>query len=242
MQICRAFVNSLGRQRGRPLAARIRPGDRARQSQHLQPRPEPPEIQSQVAPDDARRRWRGATMSCRVCERSTGGGVLRIVRCAAVRRRGDGRAACAWSVCGGPRGAGAAALCGEFSFPASCRIARARHFGSAWQYCFLVLIALALLRLQAPMIAVCALGLPLMFVLYLYEIDVQPRSDHSFTGTYRVAGCRARCRVGAADRPLWSPTSTMCHSMTRRSRRQRFLSGSRFLSAAQSSCSFPRWR
>jgi hypothetical protein len=38
----------------------------------------------------------------------------------------------------------------------------------------LVMIVLALLRLQAPLIAVCALGLPLMFVLYLYEINVRP--------------------------------------------------------------------
>ena len=37
---------------------------------------------------------------------------------------------------------------------------------------FLVLIALALLRWQAPMIALCAFGFPLMFVLYLYEADM----------------------------------------------------------------------
>ena len=37
---------------------------------------------------------------------------------------------------------------------------------------FLLLIALAMLRWQAPMIAVSALGLPLMFLLYLYEADI----------------------------------------------------------------------
>ncbi|MDT5100984.1 MAG: hypothetical protein QOC76_4721 [Mycobacterium sp.] len=37
---------------------------------------------------------------------------------------------------------------------------------------FLLLIALALLRWQAPVIAISALGLPLVFVLYLYEADV----------------------------------------------------------------------
>lgn len=37
---------------------------------------------------------------------------------------------------------------------------------------FLLLIALALLRWQAPMIAVSSLGLPLVFLLYLYEADV----------------------------------------------------------------------
>ena len=37
----------------------------------------------------------------------------------------------------------------------------------------LVLIALALLRWQAPLIALAALGLPLIFVLYLHEIDVR---------------------------------------------------------------------
>jgi hypothetical protein len=36
---------------------------------------------------------------------------------------------------------------------------------------FLLLIALALLRWQAPMIAISALGLPLVFLLYLYEAD-----------------------------------------------------------------------
>ena len=37
---------------------------------------------------------------------------------------------------------------------------------------FLLLIALGLLRWQAPMIAVSALGLPMMFLIYLYEANV----------------------------------------------------------------------
>ena len=37
---------------------------------------------------------------------------------------------------------------------------------------FLLLIALGLLRWQAPMIAVSALGLPLIFLLYLYEANI----------------------------------------------------------------------
>ena len=37
---------------------------------------------------------------------------------------------------------------------------------------FLLLIALGLLRWQAPMIAVSALGLPLVFLLYLYEANI----------------------------------------------------------------------
>jgi hypothetical protein len=37
----------------------------------------------------------------------------------------------------------------------------------------LVLIALALLRWQAPLIAVCVIGLPLIFVLYFFEIGVR---------------------------------------------------------------------
>jgi hypothetical protein len=37
---------------------------------------------------------------------------------------------------------------------------------------FLLLIALGVLRWQAPMIAVSALGLPLVFLLYLYEADI----------------------------------------------------------------------
>ena len=37
---------------------------------------------------------------------------------------------------------------------------------------FLVLVALALLRWQAPMIVISALALPFMFVLYLYAVDI----------------------------------------------------------------------
>ena len=37
---------------------------------------------------------------------------------------------------------------------------------------FLLLIALALLRWQSPLIAIAALGLPLVFLLYLYEAEV----------------------------------------------------------------------
>ncbi len=37
---------------------------------------------------------------------------------------------------------------------------------------FLLLVVLAVMRWQAPMIAVIALGLPLVFVLYLYQADV----------------------------------------------------------------------
>jgi hypothetical protein len=37
---------------------------------------------------------------------------------------------------------------------------------------FLVLVALALLRWQAPLIAVSALGLPLLFIFYLHESDI----------------------------------------------------------------------
>jgi hypothetical protein len=36
-----------------------------------------------------------------------------------------------------------------------------------------VQVALALLRLQAPLIAIGATGLPLIFVLYMYEINVR---------------------------------------------------------------------
>ena len=37
---------------------------------------------------------------------------------------------------------------------------------------FLLLVAFALLRMQAPLIAVSALGFPLLFILYLHEADV----------------------------------------------------------------------
>lgn len=48
-----------------------------------------------------------------------------------------------------------------------------RPFGVALAVLVLVMIALALLRWQAPLIVICALGIPLVFVLYLYESDVK---------------------------------------------------------------------
>jgi hypothetical protein len=45
-------------------------------------------------------------------------------------------------------------------------------FGVGLAILFLVLIALALLRWQAPLITISALGFPLVFLLYLHEADV----------------------------------------------------------------------
>ena len=63
----------------------------------------------------------------------------------------------------------------------------------------LALVAFALLRMPAPLIAVAALGLPLLFLIYLREADAF-RDLPPATGAHRGVGCRARCRVGAADR------------------------------------------
>ncbi len=65
---------------------------------------------------------------------------------------------------------------------------------------FLLLIALGLLRWQAPMIAVSALGLPLMFLLYLYEANIHRDLTLRDAGADRVAWHRARRRMGARDR------------------------------------------
>jgi hypothetical protein len=48
---------------------------------------------------------------------------------------------------------------------------------------FLLLIVLALLRWQAPMIAVCALGFPLLFLLYLREANVRAVASKSLVST-----------------------------------------------------------
>ena len=78
---------------------------------------------------------------------------------------------------------------------------------------FLLLIALAMLRWQAPMIAVSALGLPLMFLLYLYEADIH--RDLTLRSLVPTALLGIGLGVGWALRPAhWSPTSTMCHWLT----------------------------
>ena len=56
-------------------------------------------------------------------------------------------------------------------FPHLSRRSR-RPFRVALAVLVLALIALALLRWQAPLIVICALGFPLVFLLYLHESDV----------------------------------------------------------------------
>jgi hypothetical protein len=51
---------------------------------------------------------------------------------------------------------------------------------------FLALIALALLRWQAPLITISALGFPLVFVLYLHEADVQPVRSLALTAVIGI--------------------------------------------------------
>lgn len=51
---------------------------------------------------------------------------------------------------------------------------------------FLALIALALLRWQAPLITISALGFPLVFVLYLHEADVQPERSLVLTAAIGI--------------------------------------------------------
>ena len=105
---------------------------------------------------------------------------------------------------------------------------------------FLLLIALALLRWQAPMIAVSALGLPLVFLLYLYEADIH--RDLTLRSLVPTAVLGVGLGVGWAWRlARWSPTSTMCRSATgveeAGAGRGRRGPGRR----ARSSCWYPRW-
>ena len=116
-------------------------------------------------------------MACRVCEtdvpaaafcgtcgaqlsaaRGDGRGRLRLGAYAAARV--STRCGCRWSA----------------RSSRTCRIGRVRRFESALAILLLVMIAFGLLRWQAPLVAVGALGLPLMFLLYLYESDIDRRS------------------------------------------------------------------
>ena len=74
----------------------------------------------------------------------------------------------------------------------------------------LALVTFATLRMPAALITVAALGLPLLFLLYLRETDAYPRSAQPHTASHRCAGDRARRRVGAADRRGRSPARTAC--------------------------------
>ncbi len=51
---------------------------------------------------------------------------------------------------------------------------------------FLALIALALLRWQAPLITISALGFPLVFVLYLHQADAQPVRSLALTAAIGI--------------------------------------------------------
>ena len=59
-------------------------------------------------------------------------------------------------------------------------------FRAGVAFLLVALIVLGLLRLQAPLIAVASLGVPLLFLIYLYEIDVY--DDYDLGETIAVLG------------------------------------------------------
>ena len=113
-----------------------------------------------------------ATMSCRVCERDVPAAAF-CGSCGAQlsEGRGDGR--------GRLRMGAYAAAPGEQVLRLSVASSLFPHlphrsrtaFRIGLAVLFLALVALALLRWQAPLIVISALALPFMFVLYLYEVD-----------------------------------------------------------------------
>ena len=99
--------------------------------------------------------------------------VLRHLRCAACQRLGRRpRPAADRGLCGGTGRARAAAVRGQLAVSAPAASLAHTVSGGLALCCFWRWSRLALLRWQAPLIAVSALGLPLLFVFYLHESDV----------------------------------------------------------------------
>ena len=85
------------------------------------------------------------------------------------------------------------------------------------------LVVLAAVRLQAPMIAVAALGVPLLFQLYLQESDVYEDLPVRLLAITALLGVAHRHRLGAADRPPHQHGHQ--HAIDRRHRGQRTVAG-----------------
>jgi RsiW-degrading membrane proteinase PrsW (M82 family) len=69
-------------------------------------------------------------------------------------------------------------------------------FRAGAAFLLVALVVLGLLRLQAPLIAVAALGVPLLFLIYLYEVDVY--DDWDLDETLAVLG------IGVVLGVLWA--------------------------------------
>ena len=82
----------------------------------------------------------------------------------------------------------------------TCRIVRCHRSELDLAFLFLALIAFALLRWQAPLVTVGALGLPMMFLLYLHESEVDHDLPRRSSWPDRCDGGRARRRLGIGDR------------------------------------------
>ena len=195
---------SLGRQRCRPLATRLRCRDGTRKSEHLQPRPEPPQdsIAGGVRMTQPPAGDRGvATMSCGACDTEVPAaafcGACGAQLSRAARRRAwppsDGR------VCGGARRAGGAPVGGEFTLPASS--APLPHRISSGPRGSLSVV-------DRPRPAAVAgaddrghRAWPASDVSALpVRSRHPPRLDASFVGTDRIAWHRAGCRMGVRNR------------------------------------------
>ena len=180
------------RERRRYLAARIRRGDGPRQPERrlLGPRPlgHPERRRSPMTAADA-------VMRVPVCDWTSRGRVLRDLRRALVGVTRRLAAACC------DIGAYAAAP-GEHVLRLSVASSLFPHlphrsrapFRVAMAVLFLALVAFALLRWQAPLIAVSALGLPLLF------LSVSARDRHRRRSADRLADRSPQCWV---SRSVW---------------------------------------
>jgi hypothetical protein len=129
------------------------------------------------------------TMHCAVCDTEVPAGAF-CGTCGAQLspRRGDGRGVLRPGAYGAAPGEHVLRLSVASSlFPHLPHSSRA-PFRVALAILFLTLVAFALLRWQAPLIAVSALGLPLLFVLYLHESDVDDDLPISSLGLTAAVG------------------------------------------------------
>ena len=152
------------RERRRLVAAWIRRGDRPRQPERRLPGARPP----------GHSEWcRTPMMHCAVCDTDTPAAAY-CGTCGAhlSAQRGDGR--------GWLRIGASAAEPGEHVLRLSIASTLFPHlphrsrasFRVAMALLFLAMVVFALLRWQAPLVAVSALGLPLLFGLYMHETDI----------------------------------------------------------------------
>jgi len=165
-----------GRQRGRRRRARIRPGDRARHAQRGQPGSRSsrhPEGGGALMTTELPSADEVPTMPCRVCQTDVAAGAfcgLCGARLAAVR--GDGRRRLRLGAYGAAPGEHVLRVSVVSSLLPHLPQRSRTPFRMALAVLVIALMIFVVLRWQPPLTAVSGPGLPLLFLVYLYEADV----------------------------------------------------------------------